>query len=118
MPGARILKIVVIKLIAPKIEDAPARCRAKIARSIAGPESHRSKGAHRSSSRRRRLGHRIALHEHRKDKEQKEKGNSQNEILFMRGNAMSGAPIIKGVSQLPKPPIIAGMSLKNTMISP
>ncbi len=31
---------------------------------------------------------------------------------------MSGAPIIKGTSQLPKPPIIAGMIMKNTMIRP
>ena len=45
-------------------------------------------------------------------------GNSQNEILFMRGNAMSGAPIISGTIQLPKPPIIAGMIMKKIMISP
>ena len=31
------LKIVVMMLIAPKIEAAPAICRAKIAKSIAGP---------------------------------------------------------------------------------
>jgi hypothetical protein len=37
MPGARMLKIVVMKLIAPMIEDAPARCSARIAKSIAGP---------------------------------------------------------------------------------
>ena len=36
----------------------------------------------------------------------------------MRGNAMSGAPIISGMNQLPKPPIIAGMIMKNTMIRP
>ena len=47
-----------------------------------------------------------------------ENGSSQNEMLFMRGNAMSGAPIISGTSQLPKPPIIAGMIMKNTMIRP
>ncbi len=47
-----------------------------------------------------------------------ENGKSQNEMLFMRGNAMSGAPIISGTSQLPNPPIIAGMIMKNTMISP
>ena len=48
----------------------------------------------------------------------KENGSSQNEMLFMRGKAMSGAPIISGTSQLPKPPIIAGMIMKNTMIRP
>ena len=36
----------------------------------------------------------------------------------MRGNAMSGAPIISGTNQLPKPPIIAGITMKNTMIRP
>ena len=34
MPGARILNIVVIKLEAPKIEEAPAKCSEKIAKSI------------------------------------------------------------------------------------
>ena len=35
----------------------------------------------------------------------------------MRGNAMSGAPIISGTNQLPKPPIMAGMTMKKIMIS-
>ncbi len=39
-------------------------------------------------------------------------------MLFIRGKAMSGAPIISGTIQLPKPPIIAGMTMKNTMIRP
>ena len=43
---------------------------------------------------------------------------SQKLMLFSRGNAMSGAPIIKGTIQLPKPPIRAGMTKKNTMIRP
>src|SRR4051794_41789987 len=37
MPGARILKIVVMKLIAPRIDDAPARCTERMTKSIAGP---------------------------------------------------------------------------------
>jgi hypothetical protein len=36
--GARILIIVVIKLIAPRIEDAPAKCKEKIERSTLAPE--------------------------------------------------------------------------------
>ena len=36
----------------------------------------------------------------------------------MRGNAMSGAPIISGTNQLPKPPIIAGMTMKKIMSRP
>ncbi len=43
---------------------------------------------------------------------------SQKDTLFMRGKAMSGAPIISGTNQLPKPPIIAGMTMKKTMIRP
>ena len=37
MPGARMLKMVVMKLIAPRIELAPAKWREKIAMSTAGP---------------------------------------------------------------------------------
>ena len=48
----------------------------------------------------------------------KEAGSSQNEMLFMRGNAMSGAPIIKGTIQLPNPPIMAGMIVKKIMMRP
>jgi hypothetical protein len=45
-------------------------------------------------------------------------GSSQKEMLFMRGNAMSGAPIMIGTNQLPKPPISAGMTMKKIMIRP
>lgn len=41
-----------------------------------------------------------------------EGGKSQKLILFIRGNAMSGAPIISGTSQFPKPPIIMGITIK------
>ena len=37
MPGARMLKIVVMKLMAPRIDDAPAMWSERIAKSIAGP---------------------------------------------------------------------------------
>ncbi|RXG57386.1 hypothetical protein Avbf_05515 [Armadillidium vulgare] len=36
----------------------------------------------------------------------KEGGKSQNLILFIRGKAISGAPSINGINQLPNPPII------------
>lgn len=39
-------------------------------------------------------------------------GRSQNLMLFIRGNAMSGAPNIRGTNQLPKPPIIIGITIK------
>lgn len=33
-------------------------------------------------------------------------------MLFIRGNAISGAPIMRGISQFPKPPIIIGITMK------
>ncbi len=37
MPGARMLKMVVMKLMAPRIDEAPAMCSDRMARSMAGP---------------------------------------------------------------------------------
>lgn len=39
-------------------------------------------------------------------------GRSQKLMLFIRGNAMSGAPIISGTSQFPNPPIMIGITIK------
>lgn len=39
-------------------------------------------------------------------------GRSQNLMLFRRGNAISGAPSIRGISQLPNPPINTGITKK------
>ena len=33
-------------------------------------------------------------------------------MLFIRGNAISGAPIINGTNQFPNPPIITGITKK------
>jgi hypothetical protein len=41
---------------------------------------------------------------------------NQNLILFIRGKAMSGDPIIKGTSQFPKPPIKIGITIKKIII--
>jgi hypothetical protein len=38
IPGARIFAIVTIKFIAPRIEETPAMCKLKIARSTEPPE--------------------------------------------------------------------------------
>jgi hypothetical protein len=46
----------------------------------------------------------------------KEGGNNQNLKLFIRGKAISGAPIIRGTSQLPKPPIKMGITKKKIII--
>jgi len=42
-------------------------------------------------------------------------GSSQKEMLFLRGNALSGAPISSGTNQLPKPPIRVGLTLKKIL---
>jgi hypothetical protein len=47
----------------------------------------------------------------------KDGGSSQNLMLFIRGKAISGAPIIKGTSQFPNPPIIIGITIKKIMIN-
>lgn len=44
-------------------------------------------------------------------------GSNQKLRLFIRGNAMSGAPIMMGTNQLPKPPIKIGITIKKIMIS-
>jgi hypothetical protein len=45
-------------------------------------------------------------------------GNNQKLILLRRGNALSGAPILIGNYQLPKPPINIGITTKNILIIP
>lgn len=42
----------------------------------------------------------------------KDGGRSQKLMLFIRGNAMSGAPIMRGTNQFPKPPIMIGITIK------
>jgi hypothetical protein len=41
---------------------------------------------------------------------------SQKERLFMRGNAISATPSIRGINQLPNPPIEIGMTMKKIII--
>jgi hypothetical protein len=47
----------------------------------------------------------------------REGGSNQNLMLFIRGKAMSGAPSIRGTSQLPNPPIIIGITIKKIIIN-
>lgn len=98
-----------IKFKAPKIDETPARCREKIARSTDGPAWAilPDRGGYTvhpvptpfstalEATRRVRAG-----------------GRSQNLILLRRGNAMSGAPSINGNNQFPNPPINTGITKK------
>lgn len=38
-------------------------------------------------------------------------------MLFIRGKAISGAPIIKGINQFPNPPIIIGITIKKIIMN-
>ena len=45
-----------------------------------------------------------------------EGGNNQKLNAFNLGKAISGAPINKGTKQLPKPPIMLGITIKKIII--
>jgi hypothetical protein len=105
----RMLIMVVMKLMAPKIEEAPARCSLKIVRSTDIPlwNVMFDKGGY--------TVHPVPAPNPANEEEINrviDGGSNQNLMLFIRGNAMSGAPIIKGTSQLPNPPIIIGITMK------
>lgn len=106
----RMLIIVVMKLTAPKIDDAPDKCKLKIARSTAAPE-----WATISLSGGYTVQPVPAPNSTREDNNSKiiEGGSNQKLTLFKRGKAISGAPIISGTNQLPKPPINTGITKKN-----
>ena len=92
MPGQRILRMVVTMLIEPMIELIPRMCTAKMVRSMPGPICEVSgaymvqptpaapPGAKNEPINRMAAG-----------------GNSQKLQLFMRGKAISGAPIMSGI---------------------
>jgi len=109
IPGARILIIVEIKLIAPKMDEIPAKCKEKIAKSTEAPPW---------AIREDRGGYTVQpvpapFSTILLDKSKvNDGGRSQNLILFIRGNAISGADNIKGTNQFPNPPIIIGITIK------
>lgn len=109
MAGGFMLIIVVMKLIAPRMEEIPAKWREKMVRSTEAPAWARLPA---------RGGYTVhpvpapASTPEEANRRRKEGGRSQKLMLFIRGNAMSGAPIIKGISQFPNPPIIIGITMK------
>lgn len=99
----------VIKLIAPRIDEIPARCREKMVKSTDAPAWAKlpDKGGY--------TVHPVpapASTPEEESKRRNEGGRSQKLMLFIRGNAMSGAPIIRGTSQFPNPPIRMGITMK------
>lgn len=113
MEAGFILMQVVIKLIAPRIDEAPARCSEKIAKSTDGPEWTMllESGGYTVQP----VPAPASTYED--DSNSKSAGgNSQKLMLFIRGKAISGAPIISGISQFPNPPIIIGITMKKIIM--
>ena len=106
--------IVVIKLIAPKIDLAPAKCKLKIDKSTESPawEILEDNGGYTVHPVPAPLSTNPLINNKEIDG-----GSSQNLILFIRGKAISGAPIIKGTNQFPNPPIIIGITIKKIIIN-
>ena len=108
-PTGRMLITVVIKLMAPRIEEIPAKWREKILRSTEAPACAMApdRGGYTVQPVPAPLS--TILPESRSISEG---GRSQKLMLFIRGKAMSGALSIKGTSQFPNPPIMMGMTIK------
>jgi hypothetical protein len=111
-PCHRMLITVVIKFTAPKIEDAPAKWREKIAKSTEGPACAMflARGGY--------TVHPVPAPFSTAAEDSRSisaGGSNQNLILFNRGNAISGAPSISGSNQFPNPPINTGITKKKIM---
>ena len=89
------LIIVVIKLIAPRTEDTPAKCREKIVRSTEAPACAKfpAKGGYTVQP-----VPALASTIDNASNNKKEGGSSQKLMLFIWGKAIPGAPIIRGVA--------------------
>ena len=113
-PIPRVLRIVAIKLIAPSILDAPAKCRLKIPKSTAGPEcaSILESGGYTVHPVPTPTSKKLETSSNAKDG-----GKSQKLRLFRRGKDISGAPTKIGTNQLPKPPITTGITMKKIIMN-
>lgn len=108
-PNGRKFPRVLIKFTAPNKEETPAKWREKIAKSTEAPECAIFL-----------LNGGYTVHpvpaplstSPLKSKRVRAGNKNQNLILLSRGKAMSGAPIIKGTSQFPNPPIRIGITIK------
>lgn len=108
-PCHRMLITVVMKFTAPRIEEAPARCKEKIAKSTEGPACARFLARGGYTVHPVPAPFSTAADERRSISEG---GSSQNLMLLRRGKAMSGAPSINGSSQFPNPPMNTGITRK------
>lgn len=97
------------KFTAPMIEEIPAKCREKIARSTLTPEWNVE--VERGGYTVQPLPTPVSTIADISSKE-KDGINNQNLRLFIRGNAISVTPNISGINQLPNPPIEIGITAK------
>ena len=100
-------------MIAPRTEETLARCKEKIVRSTDAPAWARLPASGGYSV------HPVpapASTIEDASNRRKDGGSSQKLMLFIRGNAMSGVPIISGSSQFPNPPIIMGITIKKIIM--
>ena len=98
IPGARILNTVAIILIAPIMDEIPKICTVNIKNGKASPNC-KTRGGYivQPPAGPPPFINNVLI------SKAKPKGSIQKLILFIRGNAISGAPIIKGIIQLAKP---------------
>jgi len=104
-----IFSMVTKKLIDPRILDTLARCKEKMAQSTEGPAWARFPD---SGGYTVHLVLAPPLTKEDKRRRKKAGGKSQKLRLFIRGNAMSGAPTIRGINQLPNPLSVTGITKK------
>src|SRR5690606_37935377 len=97
-PGARMLRMLAMMLIAPMIELMPIMCTAKMAIATLAPPCSISGGYMVQPSAGAPPGTK-----NEDSSSRNANGRIQKDQLFMRGSAMSGAPICSGIIQLPRP---------------
>lgn len=114
IPGALMLNIVVIKFTVPNIDDIPAKCKLNIAKSTEPPEwkPMLANGGYTVQPVPAPPSTKLDVTNNNNDGI-----NSQKLMLFNLGKAISGAPIIKGTNQFPKPPNSTGITIKNIIIN-
>ncbi len=111
MPGARMFMMVTMMLIAPMMEEMPIKWTEKISSGKASPVCSTSGGYMVQPLAGAPPGtNRVA------SRMVKAAGRIQNDQLFMRGSAMSGAPTIMGIIQLARP-TKAGITAPKIMIN-
>jgi hypothetical protein len=101
--------MVTMKLIAPAIDEIPAKCKLNIAQSTLAPEWAKTPLNGGYTVQPVPTPASIKLDNINRNKAG---GNNQKDKLFSLGKAISGAPNIIGTNQLPKAPINKGITAK------